>query len=90
MANTHKDELYKLLWDVHVSRMIADAIARFGQLRHTYVVVGWVPSADLDSLTQRLKQASREILIEATPVGPTDNHANVPVALRNPGILTPI
>ena len=89
LANTHKDELYKLLWDVHVSRMIADAIARFGQLRHTYVVVGWVPSADLDSLTQRLKQASREILIEATPVGPTDNRANVPVALRNPGILTP-
>jgi Archaeal/vacuolar-type H+-ATPase subunit I len=85
LANTHKDELYKLLWDVHVSRMIADAIARFGQLRHTYVVVGWVPSADLDALIQRLKQASREILIEATSVEPTDHRANVPVALQNSG-----
>ncbi|HSA99430.1 MAG TPA: V-type ATPase 116kDa subunit family protein [Anaerolineales bacterium] len=89
LANTHKQELHKLLWDVHVSRMIADAIARFGQLRHTYVVVGWVPSADLDALTQRLKQASREILIEATPAAPERHRSNVPVALRNPGILSP-
>jgi V/A-type H+/Na+-transporting ATPase subunit I len=89
LANTHKDELYKLLWEVHVSRLIADAIARFGQLRHTYVVVGWVPSADLDALIQRLKQASKEILVEARKIEPTDRHANVPVSLRNPGILSP-
>jgi len=88
LAETHKKELYKLLWDVHVSRMIADAIARFGQLRHTYVVVGWVPSAALESLTQRLKQASKEILIEAIPVERTGHHSNVPVALRNPGPLS--
>jgi V/A-type H+/Na+-transporting ATPase subunit I len=89
LADTHKNELNNLLWDVHVSRMIADAIARFGQLRHTYVVVGWVPSAELDALTQRLKQASREILIEATPVEPTGHRSNVPVELRNPGFLGP-
>jgi V/A-type H+-transporting ATPase subunit I len=89
LADTHKKELYELLWDVHVSRMIADAIARFGQLRHTYVVVGWVPSADLELLTQRLKQASKEILIEAIPMGRAGHHPNVPVALRNPGLLAP-
>jgi V/A-type H+-transporting ATPase subunit I len=89
LADTHKKELLQLLWDVHVSRMIADAIARFGQLRHTYVVVGWVPSADLDGLTHRLKQASKEILIEARPIEPAGQHPNVPVALRNPGFLSP-
>jgi V/A-type H+-transporting ATPase subunit I len=89
LADTHKKELQELLWEVHVSRMIADAIARFGQLRHTYVVVGWVPSADLELLTQRLKQASKEILIEAIPMGRAGNHSNVPVALRNPGLLAP-
>src|SRR6185503_19439134 len=89
LADTHRKELHKLLWEVHVSRLTADAIARFGQLRHTYVVVGWVPSADLDLLPQRLKQASKEILIEATPVQTTGHHANVPVSLRNPGILGP-
>lgn len=88
LANTHKNELRKLLWDVHVSRLIADAIARFGQLRHTYVVVGWVPSAELETLTQRLKQASKEILIEAIPVERAGQHSNVPVALRNPGPLS--
>jgi V/A-type H+-transporting ATPase subunit I len=72
-----------------VSRLIADAIARFGQLRHTYVVVGWVPSADLELLTQRLKQASKEILIEAIPIERAGHHSNVPVALRNPGFLSP-
>ena len=89
LADTHKKELLQLLWDVHVSRMIADAIARFGQLRHTYVVVGWVPSADLEGLTQRLKQASKEILIEAIPVERSGHHSNVPVALRNPAFLSP-
>jgi V/A-type H+-transporting ATPase subunit I len=89
LANTHKQELRRLLWDVHVSRRISDAIARFGQLRHTYVVVGWVPSAELESLTQRLKQVSKEILIEAIPMERTGHHSNVPVALRNPGFLSP-
>ena len=89
LADTHEKELLQLLWDVHVSRMIADAIARFGQLRHTYVVVGWVPSADLEGLTQRLKQASKEILIEAIPVERSGHHSNVPVALRNPAFLSP-
>jgi len=89
LADEHKQELRKLLWDVHVSRLIADAIARFGQLRNTYVVVGWVPSAVLAGLTQRLKQASREILIQATPIEPAGHSSNVPVALGNPRSLSP-
>jgi len=89
LANTHKKELQKLEWDVHVSRLIADAIARFGQLRHAYVIVGWVPSPDLADLTKRLKQASGEILIEATPILPAGHPSNVPVALRNPRSLSP-
>ena len=89
LADVHRKELLKLLWDVHASRLIADAIARFGQLRHTYVVVGWVPSAVLATLTQRLKQASKEVLIEATPIEPGGHRSNVPVALRNPGALGP-
>jgi V/A-type H+-transporting ATPase subunit I len=89
LAQTHKPQLQKVFWEAHISRVIADAIARYGQLRHTYVVVGWVPSAELDALTQRLKGASKEILIESRLIEPTDHHANVPVALRNPGPLTP-
>jgi len=87
LSATHNKELQKLWWDVHVSRLMADAIVRFGQLRNTYVVVGWVPSNDLELLTQQLKQASKEILIEAIPTKRSGHHSNVPVALQNPGIL---
>src|SRR5687768_7482100 len=90
LANTHRKELNQLLWEVHVSRLMADAIARFGQLRHTYVVVGWVPSADLNLLTERLKQASREILIEAIPSDRSGHNTNVPVALTDNKWLKPI
>jgi V/A-type H+-transporting ATPase subunit I len=89
LAVTHDKELYKLLWDVHAGRLTADAIARFGQLRHTYVIVGWVPSLDLDRLSQLLKHASAEILIEARQIERAGHHSNVPVALQNPGLLGP-
>jgi V/A-type H+-transporting ATPase subunit I len=70
--------------------MMADAIVRFGQLRHTYVVVGWVPTENLDFLRQRLKQASPEILIETIPTERSGHHSNVPVALTTNRWLRPI
>ncbi|HEU4744694.1 MAG TPA: V-type ATPase 116kDa subunit family protein [Anaerolineales bacterium] len=90
LAGTHQKELHNLYWDVHVSRMMADAIVRFGQLRHTYVVVGWVPTENLEFLTQRLKQASPEILIETIPTERSGHHSNVPVALTSNRWLRPI
>jgi V/A-type H+-transporting ATPase subunit I len=90
LSSTYQKELHELYWDVHVSRMMADAIVRFGQLRHTYVVVGWVPTADLARLTERLKQASPELLIETIPTERTGHHRNVPVALTTNRWLRPI
>lgn len=89
LGNTYKSELQKLLWEVHISRVMADSIVRFGQLRHTYVVVGWVPTADLENLTTRLKEASREILIETTRTSRSGHHSNVPVALAQSKWLKP-
>ncbi|HNB35061.1 MAG TPA: V-type ATPase 116kDa subunit family protein [Anaerolineales bacterium] len=86
---SHKSELQNLLWDVHISRIMADAIIHYGQLRHTYVVVGWVPTADLNNLTTRLKEASREILIETMATSRSGHHSNVPVALTQNKWLKP-
>jgi len=86
----HGTELMGLLWDVHISRVMADSIVHFGQLRHTYVVVGWVPTAELEELTSRLKEASREVLIETTRTSRSGHHANVPVALAQNKWLKPI
>lgn len=90
LASTHKNELQSLLWEIHISRIMADAIVRFGQLRHTYVVVGWVPTGELENLTAGLKQASKEILIETIPTGRSGHHTNVPVALSTNKWLKPI
>ena len=89
LGETHKSELRSLLWEVHISRVMADSIVRFGQLRHTYVVVGWVPTAELQELTSRLKEASREVLIETTRTSRSGHHANIPVALAQNKWLKP-
>jgi V/A-type H+-transporting ATPase subunit I len=81
LAQERQKELRDLLWQAHTSRVLSDAIVRFGQLRHTYVVTGWVPVDRLDELSQRLKQASREILIETLPTSRVSQNQNVPVAL---------
>jgi len=88
-AESHKQELRDLLWQAHTSRVLSDAIVRYGQLRHTYVVTGWVANDDLEILTQRLRQASKEILIETLPTMRYGHNANVPVALLNNKYLKP-
>ncbi|MEW6030019.1 MAG: V-type ATP synthase subunit I [Chloroflexota bacterium] len=88
-GESRKEQLRNLLWEVHASRLLAEAIVRFGQLRHTYVIVGWVPADDLETLTQRLKYVSKEILIEALPISRTGHNQHVPVALLNNKYLKP-
>ena len=89
LGEAYKTELRSLLWEVHISRVMADSIVRFGQLRHTYVVVGWVPTAELQDLTSRLKEASREVLIETTRTSRSGHHENIPVALAQNKWLKP-
>ena len=89
LADARKDQLCDLLWQAHTSRVMADAIVRFGQLRHTYLITGWVPVSDLDGLTARLKQASKEILIENLPTFRYGENQHVPVALLNNKFLKP-
>jgi V/A-type H+-transporting ATPase subunit I len=89
MGLERREQLRDLLWQTHTSRVLSDAIVRFGQLRHTYVVTGWVPTDSMDDLTRRLKQASREILIEVLPTSRRGHNSNVPVALSKSKILRP-
>ncbi len=89
MADEYKRKLQTLYWQVHTSRMMSDAIVRYGRLRYTYVIVGWVLSDELEVLTQRLKQASKEILIETFPTGRGGHNRNVPVALQHSKLLRP-
>jgi V/A-type H+/Na+-transporting ATPase subunit I len=87
LHDTHGRQLQNLLWSVRSSRMLADAIAHFGRLRYTYLIVGWVPTSRVADLRQRLKQVSSEILIETRPTKRSEAKQDVPVSLRNPGIV---
>jgi V/A-type H+-transporting ATPase subunit I len=89
LSRTHQQQLQTLLWRVRASRMMADAIARFGQLQYTYLIVGWAPTSRLDSLQRRLKAASAEIVIDTFPSRREDSRQNVPVVLNNPRLLGP-
>jgi len=88
LHEAHQHQLQALLWQVRASRLLADAMARFGKLNYTYLIIGWVPSSKLESLSAQLKQASKNIVIELTPSSQRGEKGhNVPVALQNPGML---
>jgi V/A-type H+/Na+-transporting ATPase subunit I len=87
LRSTHQQSLRALLWRVRTSHMLAMAIARFGQLRYTYVIVGWVPASSIESLTQRLKAVSKDLLIDTNLSKRSGARHDVPVSLTNPGFL---
>ena len=87
MNQTYGRELQELLWSTRTSRMLADAMAHYCRLRYTYLIVGWVPTSHLEDLKQRLKQVSKDVIIETNPVKRSTARPEVPVALNNPGIL---
>lgn len=87
LNKTYQKELQGLLWDIRSSRMLADAMARYGKLKFTYLIVGWVPTAAVPDLAASLKKASPNIIIDSTPFKPGHSSNNVPVHLRNPGLL---
>jgi V/A-type H+-transporting ATPase subunit I len=90
LHDAYQQQLQILLWRVRASRLLADAMAHFGRLHYTYLIVGWVPSSRLETLTQQLKRVSKNILIDATPfVQRGSINQTVPVSLRNPGLLGP-
>jgi len=87
LHETYQQRLQLMLWRVRASTMITEAIARFGKLHHTYLIVGWVPAARVEALTRQLKQVSDKILIDATLAQRTSDASNVPVALHDSGPL---
>ena len=90
LAKIHEarhQELQSLYWDLHASRVMTDAIVRFGRLKYTDLIVGWTPSIGLNELRDKLKLVSRDILVEAYPTKRGDGKNDVPVALKNPKVL---
>jgi V/A-type H+/Na+-transporting ATPase subunit I len=86
LRDSHRETLQTLLWNIRSSRMIADAILRYGRLTFTYIIVGWVPSAKLADLTNKIKLVSKESIVTAMPQTQPDYEA-IPVVLSDNKIL---
>jgi V/A-type H+-transporting ATPase subunit I len=89
LRGEHQAQLQSLLWEVRSSRMLTDAIVRYGRLRYTYLVVGWVISDRIEELTQRLRETSKETLIELSPTQRNSGRQDIPVALSSSAFLRP-
>ncbi|NLF01623.1 MAG: hypothetical protein GX601_11670, partial [Anaerolineales bacterium] len=80
--------LRHLLWRVRASHTLADTIARYGRLRYTYLVSGWVPTALVPRLQDSVSRVSDQVVIEVgSPRDVGVEGADVPVALNNPPFL---
>ena len=81
LREAHQQHVQQMLWNVRSSRMLTDAIVRYGRLKYTYLIVGWVISSRIPRLTERIKKISSGTLIETFPAK-RDSGQNVPVLLR--------
>ena len=89
LRGTLEKPLQDLLWRVRTSRLLVDAVVHSGKLRYTYFVVGWLPLTRFERFTQRVKQISKETLIESFPVDRSRPGQNVPVFLNHSRLLGP-
>jgi V/A-type H+-transporting ATPase subunit I len=84
-----QEQLLDLLWNVRCSHMIASAIVRYGRLKYTYVIVGWLFSSNLEYLKEKLHAISPEVILEAHTAKRDQDSTVVPTALNNPKLLRP-
>jgi V/A-type H+-transporting ATPase subunit I len=83
----HIPQLRNLLWRVRASRILAEAIARFGKLHYTYLILGWVPTEQAGRLRHELERISDKVLIEVRELDRQEAAGEVPTALHNPPLL---
>ena len=80
-------QLRNLLWRVRASRVLSEAIAQFGRLHYTYLILGWVPTQQMDHLRRELERVSDKVLIEMRELNRQETEEGVPTALGNPSFL---
>jgi V/A-type H+-transporting ATPase subunit I len=86
MRETRIRTMRHLFWQIHASRTLAKTITRYGRLRYTYLITGWVPDTQITALKQKIEAVSDQIMIEINPPDPAEVY-QIPVALENPPLI---
>jgi V/A-type H+-transporting ATPase subunit I len=89
VRDERREQLQILMWKVRTSRILTGAIGRYGQLRYTYVILGWVPSVLIEEFSRQIKSVSEGVVIDTFPSTRNRRDEEVPVALHNPRLLRP-
>jgi V/A-type H+/Na+-transporting ATPase subunit I len=89
VRDDRQEQVADLLWDLRSSHMTMNAIGRYGKLKYTYVIVGWLYSNYLPGLKENLRKISSEVIIEARNADRSKESNEVPVALNNPSLFRP-
>jgi len=95
LLKLHIRHLRHLLWRVRASRTLVETIAGYEHLRYTYLATGWVPTADIQVLKQKIARVSEKVTIETTEfpqMAPREKideeeFSQVPVTLKNPPLI---
>lgn len=56
--------LQDLYWHVRYSRVMSEALMRYGKLKHSYLVAGWLPTNKLEQLVNDLQSISSDIIVD--------------------------
>ncbi len=66
-----------------------DIIAMFGETKYTFVITGWVPTADVDELREVVARGwAQSVVVEECEIAPKE-FDEVPVAMSNSGRYRP-
>jgi len=82
----HIQHLRLLLWRVRASRQLAATIAQYGTLRYTYVISGWVPSSQVETLMNSVQGVSKKALCEVDRYSLGEG-GDIPVIFQNPPLV---
>jgi len=87
LRTSQAKRLQEIYWHVHMSRLMSEAITKYGQLKNGYLISGWVPSGKVKSLEDTLHSISEDILINIKPQPDKREVSKAPVALDHKGFF---
>ncbi len=85
IRDSRSNRLRELYWRVRYSRLLSESLMRFGKLKHSYLVAGWLPSNKLEKLSSDLQAISTSIIIDVKESGMDSESRNAPIMIEKKG-----
>jgi len=85
IRDSRSNRLRELYWRVRYSRLLSESLMRYGKLKHSYLVAGWLPSNKLEKLSSDLQAISTSIIIDIKESGKDSETRNAPIMIEKKG-----